>query len=87
MNDVRPLITVKYAEYSGSSTCQNSNPFSSKEIEVCVFNALMTSSGSVTYAYFTGIDGDITSPNNQMVYSIVSNVQGWIVTVWYLCGK
>ena len=35
----------------------------------------MTPSGSVTYAYFTGSDGDITGPNNQMVYSIMSNVQ------------
>lgn len=85
MNDVRPVINITYAEYSGSSTCQNSDPFSSKEIEVCLFKELMTS-GSVTYAYFTGIDGDITSPNNQMVYSIVSNVQDRIVTVWYLCG-
>ena len=75
MNDVRPIIKVKYSEYSGSSTCQNSDPYSSKEIEVCLFNELMTPGGSVTYAYFTGTDGDVTSPNNQMVYSIISNVQ------------
>ena len=75
VNDVRPIINVKYSEYSGSSTCQNSDPYSSKEIEVCLFNELMTPGGSVTYAYFTGTDGDVTSPNNQMVYSIISNVQ------------
>ena len=75
VNDVRPIIKVKYSEYSGSSTCQNSDPYSSKEIEVCLFNELMTPGGTVTYAYFTGSDGDVTSPNNQMVYSIVSNVQ------------
>ena len=55
-------------------------------MEVCLFNELMTPSGSVSYAYFTGNDGDITSPNNQMVYSIVSNVQDRIVPVWYLFG-
>ena len=66
---------MKYSEYSGSSTCQNSDPYSSKEIEVCLFNEFMTPSGTVTYAYFTGSDGDVTSPNNQMVYSIVSILQ------------
>ena len=85
MNDVRPVINVTYAEYSSSSTCQNSDPYSSKEIEVCLFNGLMTSSGSVTYANFTGTDNDATKPNNQMVYSIVSNVQEKIISVWLHC--